>query len=721
MNCFQLRNASFLEQEYSATQILLPYRGSRAMRHARPVTSPVDQGSSKSMEHCPPVRQVLVRRRRTAWTRLSSETSLGLVRLSAASNGEHLTATTCSPQALRHLDTGLQSAKIARSSHEPPVRSVEQQPDMHVISWPDDQHSFVPDQDGHPVYCRDSKLTRQSCMAILTSADESGLRHRRLGTETLPFGCPDPGCHGPWVTRVQWGGAVLALGRAQPPDPEAFLRPRMCRSHCCVQRTFIEFLKQKVEPGMPTSGYTLTERLNRIPVLTTRHKVWGAVLAGLLIFEMADLNAFAYVAPTLRQQWGLSVDAVALISASAFLGMSLGAVIGGILADRFGRKRLLVWGTVFYSGLSILSATSSGPVQLAAYRFFIGAGLYAVTVAALTYVAEMFPRNHRGKVQSLLLAVALLGIPLMSWVSRWVVPMGANGWRWVFVAGGSGLVVAVVASRLLPESVRWLEQHAGAVLNNQSEDIVADIERRSVRITGTDLPVPVTTPAVPVGTASDLVRSGYLKRAVVMSVTLAFATSAFYGYNSWMPVLLTEHGFSTDSSLTYTSILAVAACPGALLAFLFIERVERRTAIMVIYLLTAILLVVFGTTESDVIFASSGVIISLLLYCNTAVMYTYMPEIFPTHLRALGTGIPNSVGRLATVVCMFAVAAILSQMGFTSVFVFLATAAALAALVIGIFGERTRGRTLEDISAINGGSTDPSTRTQTVPAQEVAN
>ncbi|MEU2004875.1 MFS transporter [Rhodococcus sp. NPDC019627] len=472
---------------------------------------------------------------------------------------------------------------------------------------------------------------------------------------------------------------------------------------------------------MHTSGYTLTERLNRIPVLTTRHKVWSAVLAGLLIFEMADLNAFAYVAPTLRQQWGLSVDAVALISASAFLGMSLGAVIGGILADRFGRKRLLVWGTVFYSGLSILSATSSGPVQLAAYRFFIGAGLYAVTVAALTYVAEMFPRNHRGKVQSLLLAVALLGIPLMSWLSRWVVPMSANGWRWVFVAGGSGLVVAVVASRLLPESVRWLEQHSGAVQTNDGEDIVADIERRSVHITGTDLPVPVNAPAAPVGTASDLVRSGYLKRAVVMSVTLAFATSAFYGYNSWMPVLLTEHGFSTDSSLTYTSILAVAACPGALLAFLFIERVERRTAIMAIYLLTAILLVVFGTTESDLIFALSGVAISLLLYCNTAMMYTYMPEIFPTQLRALGTGIPNSVGRLATVVCMFAVAAILSQMGFTSVFVFLAAAAALAALVIGVFGERTRGRTLEDISAINGGSADPSTRTQTVPAQEVEN
>ncbi|WP_255182676.1 MFS transporter [Rhodococcus sp. WWJCD1] len=433
---------------------------------------------------------------------------------------------------------------------------------------------------------------------------------------------------------------------------------------------------------------------------------------------MADLNAFAYVAPTLREQWGLSVDVVAFISASAFLGMSLGAVVGGILADRFGRKRLLVWGTVFYSVLSILSATSGGPMQLAAYRFFIGAGLYAVTVAALTYVAEMFPRNYRGKVQSLLLAVALLGIPLMSWLSRWVVPMGDNGWRLVFVAGGSGLIVALVATRLLPESVRWIEQNPGVTVDARSAEIVDAIERQSVHITGAELPAPVTAQAVPAGTARDLVRSGYLKRAVVMSLTLAFATSAFYGYNSWMPILLTEHGFSTSSSLTYTSILAIAACPGALLAFLFIERVERRTAIMVIYLLTALLLVVFGTTDSNVVFTVSGVAISLLLYCNTAVIYTYIPEIFPTHLRALGTGIPSSVGRLATVICMFAIGAILGQLGFTSVFIFLAAASGLAAVTIGVFGERTKGRTLEDIAAIDGVSTVPSTPVRSAPTHE---
>ncbi|MGU3587215.1 MFS transporter [Rhodococcus sp. C26F] len=449
--------------------------------------------------------------------------------------------------------------------------------------------------------------------------------------------------------------------------------------------------------SLPTSAPTLAERLNRLPVLTRQHKTWAILITALLIFEMADLNAFAYVAPTLRSQWGISVDQVAWISASAFLGMAVGSLVGGLLADKFGRKQLLVIGTAFYSVLSILSATSSGPLELGMYRFFIGAGLYAVTVAALTYVSEMFPRTHRGKVQALLAAVAFLGIPAMSLFSRWVIPQSDSGWRWVFVFGGAGLFIAVLAAKMLPESIRWREQHGKDT--EAAAQLVSDIEVESSRTVGGPLPEPTSDPVVVAGKAADLIRGGYLKRTLVMSAALIFATSAFYGFNSWLPLLLTEHGFSTSSSLTYTTVVAFAAFPGALLASVLIERFERRTTAMTVLLVCALFLVLIGTTDSNTLFLISGVMVSLLLYCFTAIMYAYMPEIFPTSLRALGTGIPNSFGRIATVFCMFVVASILTNMGFTSVFLYLATSLAIAGLILGLLGERTRGRTLESIAA----------------------
>jgi len=446
----------------------------------------------------------------------------------------------------------------------------------------------------------------------------------------------------------------------------------------------------------PTAS--LTDRINRIPVITTSHRKWAILVALLLIFEMADLNAFAYVAPTLSEQWGLSVDAVAWLSAAAFLGMSAGALVGGYLADKVGRKKLLVYGTLFYSILSILSSTSSGPVELGVYRFLIGAGLYAVTVAALTYVSEMFPRAQRGRIQALLMALAFLGIPMMALVSRWLIPMSVDGWRYVFVFGGSGLVIALFTAWKLPESIRWQELLGKS--DEKTEAIVAEMEADAEHRTGAPLPEPTPEPTVVQGKASDLVKGGYLKRTVVTSLTLVFAVTTFYGFNAWLPYLLGEHGFSQSQSLTYTFIIAIAACPGALLASVFAERLERRTSVMIACLLAAVLLLVVGTTGSDTMFLIAGIGVSLLLYFSTAIMYSYMPEIFPTSLRGLGTGIPNSIGRIATMLAMFAVASILSDLGFTSVFVFLAISMTLAGLIIGILGERTRGRSLESINAV---------------------
>ncbi|WP_244867093.1 MFS transporter [Rhodococcus sp. B50] len=426
----------------------------------------------------------------------------------------------------------------------------------------------------------------------------------------------------------------------------------------------------------------------------------------LMILEMADINAFAYVAPTVRAQWGLSVDEVASITASAFLGMSVGALVGGVLADRFGRKRMLVLGTVFYSLASLGCAFAESAGELMVYRFLVGFGLYTVTICALTFIAEMFPQRQRGRVQALVLAIALLGIPMMSWFSRWVVPQGDEAWRWVFVLGALGLVGALVSQWLLPESVRWQEARDRATL---AEPIVAQLERESASLLEVD--EATTVPAASdKATFGEFVRSGYVKRTVVLSLVLGLSSAVFYGFNSWIPVLLTEHGFSNTSSLTYTSILALAACPGALSAMLFIDKVERRTAIMVVFLAIGAMLLVFGFTGSLAILLTSGVVLCFLLYCSTAIAYAYTPEIFPTRFRALGTGIANSIGRLSAFGAMFAVAAILGNIGFTAVFAFLATAIASAALIIGIFGERTYGRTIDEVASAGGRTRSSSAR-----------
>lgn len=290
----------------------------------------------------------------------------------------------------------------------------------------------------------------------------------------------------------------------------------------------------------------ISDRLDRVPVVTRSHKLWGALLAGLLLVDMADLNAFAFAAPAIRANWGLSVADVGTVTAASFLGMFVGSIVGGRIADRIGRKRVIIYATVFFSVFSMLSAFAVGAVDLAIYRVLTGFGLQAMTVVVLVYVAEMFPRQHRGRSQTWILALSLLGIPAMAWFARWVVPVSPSAWRWVFVLGAVGVVLLLFVMRFLPESVRWLEANGR---RGEGLAVVERIEREAREATGAALPKVVPEPVVEAGRPRGLVRGGYLKRTVVLGVTMMLALSGFYGFNAWIPTLLDEHGLTPAQSL----------------------------------------------------------------------------------------------------------------------------------------------------------------------------
>lgn len=444
----------------------------------------------------------------------------------------------------------------------------------------------------------------------------------------------------------------------------------------------------------PSDRATLSDRLNRIPIMTRTHKKWLVILAVLLTVDMADLNTFAYAAPAIRENWGLDVGHVGAITGASFLGMFVGSVIGGRIADHIGRKKTIIVATIFFSFFSLLSAAAVGFYDLTAYRILTGVGLATMTVVVLTYVSEMFPQFYRGRAQTLITAISLIGIPIMAWFARFVVPTGPAAWRWIFILGAIGLPLVVLAGKGIPESVRWL-QEKGRYYDAQK--IVEQVENEARERVG-ELP-PAVAHLVPTvkHRAVDLFGGSYIKRTIVLAIVMSLLLSAFYGFNSWVPTLLTEHGFTTAQSLVYSSIMSLAAVPGALFVMLFIDKIDRRTAALIVYAAVAVLMLVTGFTNNTVVLVIGGSLVTMLLQSGTPVLYTYMPEIFPTGLRAFGTGIGNGVGRLAVFATSFFIAWVLATLGYAAVFLYLAGAAFLGGLLLQLFGERTKGRSLEDI------------------------
>jgi len=439
---------------------------------------------------------------------------------------------------------------------------------------------------------------------------------------------------------------------------------------------------------------SLLARFGRLTVATRSHRRWAFLLGGVFLFELADLNTFAFVAPELRAQWHLSVADIGLVTSLGFGGMFFGSAVGGRLSDVFGRKQPLIWSSVTFSLFSVLSAFTSNLLTLGVLRVLTGVGLTAMTAIALTYVSEMYPSQRRGRCLAVIFGTGLAGIPLVAWFARLVVPSGPDGWRWVFVAGGFGVVVAALMARWLPESIRWQLAHGW---DDYAEPLVAQLEREARAKLGTDaLPTPVEPPPPPArGRPSELFNTRHRRRTIVFFLVSVFALLGFYGYTSFAPTLLVEHGFTVAQSLTYTSVVMLGAIPGALLAWLFIDRWERKHSLGVLYLLIAALVLVYGFSDTGGLIMTTGFCVAMLLQTSTVVAYTYGPEIFPTELRGLGSGLGNGLGRFATFGGSNLLPVIFTAFGYSAVFGYVALTLAIAGTTMLVWGERTTGRALE--------------------------
>jgi putative MFS transporter len=179
---------------------------------------------------------------------------------------------------------------------------------------------------------------------------------------------------------------------------------------------------------------------------------------------------------------------------------------------------------------------------------------------------------------------------------------------------------------------------------------------------------------------------------------MSFAILMVYGFNAWVPTLLTEHGYSTKDALGVTAILSIAPVLGALAATPIVDRWERKNNALMIGCVIAAGMMVFAFTGSPLALIISGFIVTALLQTFVANLYAYLPEIVPTSLRGIGAGISNGTGRLAGFGGGFLVAALLGGFGFHAVLIATASFAILSGLTLALFGERTKGRALEDIA-----------------------
>jgi putative MFS transporter len=458
--------------------------------------------------------------------------------------------------------------------------------------------------------------------------------------------------------------------------------------------------------GSPTPGATsgagvhgtIAARIDRLPITRTHRRATVAVGLG-LFFDIYEVFLTPVLSTVLKTQFTLSAAELPPVLASTFIGMFLGAIVMGRLADRIGRRRAFLLNLGLYSAFSLLGAFSPNAVWLMVTRFIAGIGIGAELPLADTYLSDLLPARFRGRFSAWAYTVSFIGVPFVGFLAKGLAPatvFGIAGWRWIFVIGSLGAVVVLLLRSGLPESPRWLE----SVGRDAEADRIATGFEDEARAAGARLEQPVApfSDAVTdhVEPAGALLRPPLAKRTLMMVVFHLFQTLGYYGFGTMVPQVLAAKGFAVNQSLLFTALTFVGYPVGSLLSLPMVERVERKFLIIGAALLMLVFGLVFG-------FSSSMAPIFGFLYTATSNVFSnayhiYQAEIFPTALRSTAASGTYSVSRLGSAIMPFVLFPLLHDVGVTALFTVISAALLIVALDIAVLGPRTTGRTLESVN-----------------------
>lgn len=457
--------------------------------------------------------------------------------------------------------------------------------------------------------------------------------------------------------------------------------------------------------SMTDASGLIAGRLERLPPTRGfRRRITLLSLGG--FFEFYDLFLAAYVAPGLVKAHILTTTTkglfetggVAAFVAFFFMGLFVGTALFGFVADRAGRRVIFMGSLLWYAAASAVLAFQHDAFGLNLWRFICGIGIGVELVTIDTYIAELAPPGARSRAFAFANVIQFLAIPVVALLGWLLVPrtfFGLDGWRLVVLAGSVGAVLVWFVRARLPESPRWLAAHGRG---DEAEAIVETWEIEA-RLEGAELAPPrVHAPETERGSFTEILRPPYLGRTIMLIVFNLFQAAGYYGFQSWVPTLLISEGITVARSLGFTFIIAIAAPFGPALGMLFAHRLQPKWTVVGAALAIAAAGLAFAMAHGAVGVILCGAALQLAGNIFSFAFHGYQPELFPTRIRAQAVGFVYSFSRLSTMFSAFVIAAILKGFGAGGVFVFIAGCMGMVALVIGVFGPRTRDMPLEQIS-----------------------
>jgi putative MFS transporter len=446
------------------------------------------------------------------------------------------------------------------------------------------------------------------------------------------------------------------------------------------------------------AGARLMARMGNVP-FSRWHRKPRIVMGSATFFDAFDALSLAFALPVLISLWEISPAQIGILLSASYLGQLIGALLFSSIAERFGRTRGATAAVSLMSLMSLACAFAGNFNALLATRFVQGIGIGGHMPVAAAYINELSQAVGRGRFFMLYEMIFPIGLMATGQIGARVVP--ALGWEAMFLIGAiPGLVIAALLWRL-PESPRWLIARGRL---NQAEKIIEQMEASTPRRLDPSLSLDEVSATVPAQDKKtswlELLSSTFRARTLVVWVLWACAYFIANGLNNWMPTLYnTLYGLNLSDSLLAASMTNVTQVTLLLVCAFTIDRIGRRRWVTASFVLGAVMLTTLGgfAAQSVIAIMILGTLSYGIIGSTNAVLYLYTPEVYPTRIRAIGTGLATSWLRLASAAAPAMVGLIVESRGIETVFLVFAGVAVIGA-VAATRMLQTENRRLEDIS-----------------------
>ena len=436
----------------------------------------------------------------------------------------------------------------------------------------------------------------------------------------------------------------------------------------------------------------LVSRIQRLPIGKFHYTLLWVIGLGWM-FDAMDTGLISFILAKMAEDWSMTPTEKGWVVSIGFVGMAIGAVCSGALADRIGRKTVFATTLVIYSLATAACAFAPNLTWLLVFRFIVGLGLGGQLPVAVTLVSEYIPAHVRGRFIVLLESFWGLGWLCAALVSYFVIPK--FGWHMAFLIGGIPALYAIVIWKMVPESIPYLI-HRGRI--QEAHELVQSIERKCGVAVIEQIEVKQIAEQK-TGSFSQLWSGIFARRTLMLWLIWFGIVYSYYGIFTWLPSLLVQQGYSIVQSFEYVLFMILAQLPGYIVAAWLVELWGRKATLAIFIGMCAVSAYFFGQADSVALIMLWGCLLSFFNLGAWGVLYTYTPEQYPTHIRAFGAGWAAAIGRIGGIAAPLAVTHLMvKDDGFSYVFMMFTAVLVAVAVVILVLGEETKGRTLESIS-----------------------